>query len=304
MSDRTIPIYGSTTTRGRTGWPWWQKPPVWPQCMPDGQAWPKISIITPSYNQGQYLEETIRSVLLQGYPNLEYIVIDGGSSDESASIIEFYAPHLSYWVSEKDNGQTHAVNKGIEKSTGEILGWINSDDMYVAGSFLKIVQAFKNNPECGFVHGDRILIDSNSHVSGWSTLPPFHPQRTSFIICSETAFWRRQVMGELRLNESLRFAMDVDFFCRLYQLTKFLKLNAFVGYFRCHLESKSATIFDLGVEETQRQWKIIFGDQKQKLTPKVRSRGWPVHIASLFRHPFLLALPYFYRRFILKQRGV
>jgi len=98
------------------------------------QVWPKISIITPSYNQGRYLEKTIRSVLLQGYPNLEYLVVDGGSNDKSVEIIKKYEPWIDYWISEKDSGQSHAINKGIEKSSGDLLGWLNSDDYLLQGA--------------------------------------------------------------------------------------------------------------------------------------------------------------------------
>ena len=93
--------------------------------MPDGSDWPRISIVTPSYNQGQYIEETIRSILLQGYPNLEYIIIDAGSTDQTVEIIKKYEMFLSYWVSESDNGQAHAINKGLSLCTGEIFNWIN-----------------------------------------------------------------------------------------------------------------------------------------------------------------------------------
>lgn len=97
--------------------------------MPDGKPWPKISIVTPSFNQGQYIEETIRSILLQGYPNLEYIVIDGGSTDGAVDVIRKYEKWLTYWVSEPDKGQADAINKGLERCTGEIFNWINSDDI-------------------------------------------------------------------------------------------------------------------------------------------------------------------------------
>src|SRR5688500_17087320 len=111
---------------GRTGWPWTSEAAQLPARMSNGQPWPRITIVTPSYQQGRFLEETIRSVLPQGYPNLEYLVIDGGSSDESVEVIKRYEPWLSYWASEKDRGQTHAIAKGLERATGEIFQWINS----------------------------------------------------------------------------------------------------------------------------------------------------------------------------------
>jgi cellulose synthase/poly-beta-1,6-N-acetylglucosamine synthase-like glycosyltransferase len=114
----------------KTGWPWTEESPLLPDKMEGDCDWPKISIVTPSYNQGRFIEETIRSVLLQGYPNLEYIIIDGGSTDNSVEIINKYEPWLTYWVSEPDRGQSHGINKGFEKATCEVFGWLNSDDYF------------------------------------------------------------------------------------------------------------------------------------------------------------------------------
>src|SRR5215831_6523303 len=108
---------------GKSGWPWTEETSALADQNEDGINWPRISIVTPSYNQGQFLEETIRSVLLQNYSNLEYIVIDGGSSDNSAEIIRKYEPWLTHWVSEKDDGQSHAINKGFQRVTGDLVAW-------------------------------------------------------------------------------------------------------------------------------------------------------------------------------------
>src|SRR5262245_11264512 len=115
----------------KKGWPWTEECAQLPDRMPDGSEWPRISIVTPSYNQGAFLEETLRSVLLQGYPNLEYVVIDGGSRDCSVDVIKKYERWIRYWVSEPDRGQSHAINKGFEKTNGDILAYINSDDAYL-----------------------------------------------------------------------------------------------------------------------------------------------------------------------------
>src|SRR5882762_4423248 len=119
--------------KGKTGWPWTEQSPRVPATMPEGRLWPGISIVTPSFNQGQFIEETIRSVLLQGYPNLEYFVIDAGSADLTLEIIKKYEPWITYWVSEPDNGQVDAIKKGLRLSSGEWFNWINSDDILLQG---------------------------------------------------------------------------------------------------------------------------------------------------------------------------
>jgi glycosyltransferase involved in cell wall biosynthesis len=115
--------------RGKTGWPWTEGSRQLPETMPDGRPWPTVTVVTPSFNQGQFIEETIRSVLLQGYPNLEYFVLDGGSTDNSVEIIKKYAPWLTYWVSEPDGGQSSAINRGLNMGSGLFATWINSDDL-------------------------------------------------------------------------------------------------------------------------------------------------------------------------------
>src|SRR5262249_26474448 len=122
----------------KTGWPWTVETSSLPPLRLDGTPWPRVSIVTPSYNQGQFIEETIRSVLLQGYPDLEYIVSDGGSSDKSVEIIKKYQSWLAYWVSERDNGQSHAIKKGLARATGDLFNWINSDDVLLPGALAAV----------------------------------------------------------------------------------------------------------------------------------------------------------------------
>jgi len=123
---------------------------------------PKISIVTPSYNQGRFLEETILSVLKQNYPNLEYIVIDGGSTDETIDVIRRYESHLAFWVSEKDRGQVHAINKGIDRCTGEIFGFVNSDDLYLPGTLSAVGEYFQQHRKAEWVCGDTIMFGDDS----------------------------------------------------------------------------------------------------------------------------------------------
>jgi glycosyltransferase involved in cell wall biosynthesis len=138
---------------GRHGWPWDEAPSAMAETAPDGKTWPLISIVTPSYNQGQYIEETIRSVLLQGYPALEYFIIDGGSTDDTVEIIRKYEPWLSGWVSERDSGQSEAINKGFSRCSGEIFNWMCSDDVIASGALETVARCFVAKPEIGAVAG-------------------------------------------------------------------------------------------------------------------------------------------------------
>jgi glycosyltransferase involved in cell wall biosynthesis len=280
---------------GKRGWPWTVGSKLLPSRRSDGSEWPRLSIVTPSYNQGQFLEMTIRSVLLQGYPNLEYIIIDGGSNDESVEIIRKYEKFLSYWVSEKDKGQTDAINKGLRRTTGEYLGWLNSDDLYTKGSFEKAVNAFLNNLESVLVHSNRILLDGDDRVFGCSPIPEFNPPHFHCVVCSETAFWTRIAMNECGLlNSNYDFAMDLEFFSRLFLHGNFVKLDDYLGYFRCHDLSKSSTIWNIAEEETAKVWRELFDAD----WPGLNGRPSNINILREFiKHPRLIALPYFKTRF-------
>ena len=143
-----------------------------PDARPDGGRWPRVSVVTPSYNQGRFIEETIRSVLLQGYPELEYIVIDGGSTDGSVDVIRRYEPWLTYWVSEADRGQSHAINKGWARATGEVLAYINTDDCYLPGAVATARGRVPASPDAG--HGLRhasIVDEAGKELSTWEARP-------------------------------------------------------------------------------------------------------------------------------------
>ena len=149
----------------KSGWPWTEETPKLPASMHDGTPWPLVSIVTPSYNQGRYIEATIRSVLLQGYPNLEYIIIDGGSSDQTAEIVKKYERWLTYWVSESDRGQADAINKGFSRSTGRILNWINSDDFLEKNALTRVALALAGaDKDVGAVVGMGNWIDTYGQI--------------------------------------------------------------------------------------------------------------------------------------------
>jgi glycosyltransferase involved in cell wall biosynthesis len=183
---------------------------------------PLVSIITPSYNQAQFVEATITSVLNQSYQNIEYIIIDGGSSDLSSEIIQKYQQHLAYWISEPDSGQANAINKGLIRATGDYLGWINSDDTLTPGAVSRIVTFLEANPEADLAYGSINFIDFNGIPTG-KTYPP----RGTPIFSVQTmigdrklvqpgSFWRRSIMNKVGfLNETYHHVFDYEFWIRI-----------------------------------------------------------------------------------------
>lgn len=237
---------------GKTGWPWTQASPQPPDQMPDGAEWPKISIVTPNYNYGRFIEETIRSVLLQGYPNLEYIVIDGGSMDDSVEIIKKYQSYLTYWESKPDRGQTHAINKGLERATGEIFNWINSDDILMPGALLAIAQGIQGYDAFAGVgnnfdeEGNQIKV-FQQNLTSEGLLIRFNtnnkPSRKDTVY-HQPAFWfKTQLLKNIgNLNENLQLQFDIDQVVKyLYHYPEVNYSNQVLVNFRCHQEQKTAS---------------------------------------------------------------
>ena len=178
---------------------------------------PKISIVTPSFNQGRFLEETILSVLNQNYPNLEYIVIDGGSTDETVEVIRRYEDRIAFWVSEKDRGQVHAINKGIEKTTGEIFGFINSDDLYLPGTFAAVAEHFENHPQAEWVCGDTIMFGDELDDELIPTVVPksaAHCLSWAYTAAQPGHFWKRELIAD-GFDEAWPYDFDHDLYVRL-----------------------------------------------------------------------------------------
>jgi glycosyltransferase involved in cell wall biosynthesis len=208
--------------------------------MPDP---PLISIITPSYNQGRFLRETIQSVLSQDYPNLEYLIVDGGSSDGSVEIIQHYSSQLTWWVSEPDQGQADAINKGFAHANGEILAWINSDDTYLPGAVSEAVTFLIAHPEAALVYADANLIDERGSILG-----RFPAKQTSLkkllrgsvhIPQQTTFFWARLWKKVGPLDPTFQFAMDYDLWVRLAKLAPLLYTPRLWANFRLHGGGKS-----------------------------------------------------------------
>ncbi|MCL0072153.1 glycosyltransferase [Thermodesulfovibrionales bacterium] len=216
-------------------------------------SWPKISIVTPSYNQAEFLERTILSVLNQNYPNLEYIIIDGGSTDRSVEIIKKYEKYLAYWVSKKDEGQADAIRKGFNKSTGEILAWLNSDDTYLPGAFLKVAKVFQENPEIDLIFGNIYRIDEKDRQIGELRFTKFDFSTLIYEggnLHQTGAFWTRKIYDKVGgIDPKYNFCMDFDFFCRVAEKGNIVFIRDYFANFRIHKGAKSSTIFHLGCAE-------------------------------------------------------
>ena len=226
---------------GKTGWPW----DFQPEKVTVDFDLPRVTIVTPSYNHAEFLEETIRSVLLQGYPNLEYFVIDGGSTDSTLEIIKKYEPWLAGWVSEKDSGQSNAINKGFARATGEWLGWLNSDDCLVPYGIYNLLKT-GHAAQADFVYGSSIQF-------GLSTLHPYikRPGPLAFNyevlrlvdwLDQPATLWKRRVFDECGpLVEDFHFVFDWDFFIKCSKRFKGAYCQSVIATYRFHEANKTLT---------------------------------------------------------------
>jgi glycosyltransferase involved in cell wall biosynthesis len=204
---------------------------------------PKVSIITPSFNQGQFLEASIQSVLEQDYPNLEYIIVDGGSKDNSVEIIKKYENRLAWWISEKDKGHADALNKGFSHATGEILAWLNSDDVYFPNTVSEAVSILTSQPEVGMVYGDANLIDDSGAPAGkFASKQTSYRQmlRGSVHVPQATTFFRADVWRQVGpLDLSLFFSFDYDLWVRIAKISQVLYVPKRWAKFRIHEAGKT-----------------------------------------------------------------
>jgi len=232
---------------------------------------PSISIVTPSFNQAKFLEHAIQSVLCQKYPHLEYIIIDGGSTDGSVDIIKKYENELTYWISEKDNGQTHALNKGFRKATGEIVAWLNSDDIYPPNTFHLVSKEFVKDSKLDIVYGNKAIINEEGvtlDVLKYTRV--LYPMLIAIgsVLPQPSAFWRRNIFERVGyLDESLHFVMDREFMCRAAFIGRSKHIRRVTCLFRHHENQKSKTISDIGLKEGKDIEKR-FGHQAYGLLPK------------------------------------
>jgi len=260
---------------GKTGWPWTDGSPPIPDALPDGRPWPRICIVTPSYNQAAFLEETLRSVLLQGYPALDYIVMDGGSEDGSLEILRKYEPWLSRLRVGPDEGHAAAIAEGFEKSTAGIMAWLNSDDRYEPGTLERIASYFARHPQVVFVTSNINDMDAESRIFteseyrfiaspcrtltanlGWHNWP------------QPGSFWRRWAYEACGgMDSSFRFCMDRDLFLRITALGPARRLKGPpTASFRYHDESKTTTMQSVREEDNL----LIIGRYSNPLLVRMR----------------------------------
>lgn len=240
---------------GKIGWPWTEQSDPIPSIKPDGNPWPRISVVTPSLNQGKFIEETIRSVLLQSYPDLEYIIMDGGSNDNSVKIIKKYEPWLTYWVSKKDKGQSNAINNGFMLSTGEIMGWLNSDDFYNKNALSKTAIILDSKDGFNWLVGATNIINEKGKYLKIQYPPDSISNNTFFLyqkhwISQPSTFWNRKIWQQSGpLDEDLSYVMDVNLFFSFFLKSQPIITQYPISFYRQHNESKTVGQLDRSNKE-------------------------------------------------------
>ncbi len=216
-------------------------------------SFPTLSIVTPSFNQAPFLPQTLDSVLDQKYPELEYIVIDGGSTDGSREILESYNDRLTFWVSEKDRGQVHALNKGFERATGDWVGWQNSDDFYLPGAFESFAVATRRYPDADIVLADIVLVDeAGAPIRDVRYVKPTYESlfAEGMVIANQAAFWRRALHERVGfLDEQYNCSFDYDWFMRLLKSGRAVHVREHWGCLRYHGQSKTSVLTERFAKE-------------------------------------------------------
>lgn len=267
------------------GWPWTSEEAlIFPSVMPGGREWPRISVTIPSYNQGRYLEATLRSLLLQGYPDLEIHVIDGGSVDETRWILEEYAPWLSSWVSEPDRGQSHAINKGWERSTGNLITYLNSDDYYLPGALHWAAMAWGYDPFVAVVTGGVLMVDQEGSVL--QARKPFLRAQSpldlslldigAWYLPQQGTFFVKAFLNEAGcwVREDLHYTMDRELMYRICRLGKVVLLDHPLGADRFHTASKRGSqVLKMYREDEKALLYCEWGDQQARRRRKRIARA-------------------------------
>ena len=267
---------------GKSGWPWTEASEPVAAVRPDGSAWPLVTVVTPSYNQAEFLEETIRSVLLQGYPHLEYMVVDGGSTDGSVEVMQKYAPWLAFGVSEKDDGQSDAINKGFARATGDVQAWLNSDDVYFPDTLGQAVAELDRQGadiviggmEKFMVRGDDYV--ALSHTSGADGVPihayPIfrdEEKNRAFHFMQPPMFWRSWVWERTEgLNRDFHWVMDIEWCTRAVEAgAKVGTCRSLFAKFRLHGASKTELFNHKQHREQSEFYRSLMGNPAYRRFP-------------------------------------
>jgi glycosyltransferase involved in cell wall biosynthesis len=259
---------------------------------------PIVSIVTPSYNQGIFLEATIESVLNQDYPHIEYIIADGGSTDDSVEIIKRFEKHLTWWCSEKDQGQSSAINKGWRKARGAILSYLNSDDMLAPNAINFVVNAFRANPTGGVYYGDWDYVNKEGNLVGRKKSSACNFQQLLFYgqsnyVAQAASFYRADLVHQIGLlDETLHLSMDYDLLLRLSRLSEMIYIPQPLAHIRLHNLSKSSTFIHKHYQESI-MLQTKYGAGPMTLLTKLK----------YYRYIFFSNLPHFIQKWVRNARG-
>jgi glycosyltransferase involved in cell wall biosynthesis len=246
--------------------------------MSDSVNYPSISVVIPSFNQGQYIEETLLSVIGQQYPNLEILVIDGGSTDNTVEILEKYSSQISYWHSKPDQGQADAINQGMNLSSGDVVCWLNSDDMYLPGTLLDVGKRFIGRThESHLIYGAAVTIDQSGKTleSSYQTAAPFEKFKLTYLdfIVQPSSFWTRTLWERTgMLNIKYNYILDWDWFIRASKLTEFEYVRKFYSIYRFHPLHKTSNggakrreeILEVVNKYSSEYWRILYSEVNTK----------------------------------------
>jgi glycosyltransferase involved in cell wall biosynthesis len=283
--------------------------------MVDCNNFPSISVVIPSFNQGEFIEDTLLSVLGQKYPNLEIIVIDGGSTDNTVEVIEEYSSQVSYWHSKRDNGQADAINQGMRRSSGDILCWLNSDDMHLPGTLLDIGKRFcGRTDESNLIYGGAVSIDLSDGNLWCAALTgaPFEASTLTYFdfIVQPSAFWSRRLWernGEL--NTNYKYVLDWEWFIRASRIAQFEYVPKFYSVYRYHSLHKTGSgnperrkeILNIVRRFSSNYWISLY-TEVEKFYPRIRKKSQLLNSLRIPKRNLLL--PLFFPRILSKSRNV